>query len=355
MRIVLPFALLLLFSALSFGQCPIDVQIVASPDATTIEVCKGDSVRLEANPSAGALTPSYIWVINGDTIATTDSVIDLLANSQNVQVYMATTTGCPQDTVSTTIQIQTVMIQNNVAILDSKCNPETADIQITSSGGTAPYSYNLVGVDTSSTGYYQDVPAGTYTLYVTDSAGCNDTDQIVITPIPPDITTDAAALIETCNQTTADILASSSGGSAPYTYELVGQGTNTSGTWEEVVAGTYVLYVTDADGCIDTAEVSVDPYTCTPPRPIEVITPNEDGYFDTWIIRDIEHYDDNEVFIYDRWGQRVYHKKGYDNSEGWDAKYIGANMPVSTYYYIIKYTSNQDEEMTLTGPISVFR
>ena len=50
--------------------------------------------------------------------------------------------------------------------MDSKCDPETADIQINSTGGTSPYSYNLVGVGTNNTGYYQDVPAGTYTFKV---------------------------------------------------------------------------------------------------------------------------------------------------------------------------------------------
>ncbi|MCB0400668.1 MAG: gliding motility-associated C-terminal domain-containing protein [Flavobacteriales bacterium] len=336
------------------AQCPLDVQIASTPDVTTIEVCKGDTVRLEANPSAGAITPQYIWVVNGDTIPGFDSLLTLTAYNQNVQVYMATNTGCSPDTVTAAIQIQTVLIQPTVTILDSKCNPEVADIQINSTGGKSPYSYNLVGIDTSSTGYYEDVPAGTYTLLITDSAGCNDTAQITVTPIPNDIITEAFPIIEECNLTEADVYAHSKDGTSPYTYELEGIETNTTGNFTGVTEGTYMLYVTDSDGCTDTVELVVDLYTCPPPIPSEVITPNEDGYNDGWYVRNIELYPENEVFIYDRWGQRVYHKKEYVNTDPWDVKYIGANMPVSTYYYILKYVDN-DEEKVMNGAISVFR
>ena len=335
------------------AQCPISVQLVSTPDVTAGPVCKDTPVQIDANPSAGVVNPQYIWVFNGDTLAITDTIINLNAYNQNVVVYLATQTGCAQDTVSDNLQVQTVTIQSNVTIVDSYCNPDRADIQITSSGGTSPYSYNLVGVGTSTTGSYTDVPTGSYTLLITDSAGCNDTNQINVTPVIPDIeTTSSVDLI--CNATEGDVLVSSTGGSSPYSYELVGVGTNSLGNFNDVAQGTYILYSTDSDGCIDTSEVIVTPFNCPPPNPIEAFTPNEDGILDYWYIRNIELYPDNEVFIYDRWGQRVYHKTGYTNLDAWDAKYIGSNMPVSTYYYILKYKSG-DEEQTMSGAISIFR
>ena len=70
----------------------------------------------------------------------------------------------------------------------------------------------------------------------------------------------------------------------------------------------------------------------------------------------IEFYPENEVFIFDRWGQRVYHKNGYDNADGWDAKYIGVDLPVSTYYYLLEIKpENGGDDIILRGPISVFR
>jgi len=340
-----------------FAQCPTSVSIVSIPDVSTVPVRKGTPVQLEANPSTGAITPNYIWVVNGDTLVGTDSIINLLAYNQNVQVYLITTTGCVpanEDTATTTIAILTVTIQSTVTP-EPGCDLTKANILITSTGGTAPYNYNLVGIGTSSTGAYNDVPAGTYTLYITDDQGCNDTNQITVTPIPKELTTTVTPQITECNQTTADVIITTTGGTAPYTYDLQGIGQNNDGLFSAVPTGDYTLYITDSEGCVDTSVVSIVPFTCPPPTPTEVITPNGDDINDTWYIYNIQFYPDNEVFIFDRWGQRVYHKKGYENKDGWDVKYIGLNLPVSTYYYILKVYQENSEDLYFNGPISIFR
>jgi gliding motility-associated-like protein len=336
-----------------YAQCPVSVNLVSTPDVSTIAVCKGTPVQIEANPSDSAVSPQYIWVIDGDTILSTDTIINVLANNQNIQVFMATTTGCPQDTVSATIQILTVLIEPTVTPVPS-CDLTKADIQITSTGGTAPYTYDLSGIGISNTGEYNDVPAGTYTLYITDDAGCNDTSQVEVIPIQKDLNPDIVIQIQ-CNQSTADVYVTPTDGTAPYSYDLQGVDQNSNGSFSDVPIGDYTLYTTDNEGCVDTSIVAIVYVPCSPPFPSEFITPNDDGFNDTWVIANIQYYPESEVFIFDRWGQRVYHKKGYDNLDGWDVKYIGRDMPVSTYYYILKYIGNNDEEVVLKGPISIFR
>ncbi|PCJ27832.1 MAG: hypothetical protein COA97_02535 [Flavobacteriales bacterium] len=272
------FFILLIISIKAHSQCPLSVGITSVPDVTIIAVCKSTPVQLQANPSAGAVAPQYIWVVNGDTISSTGSIINILANNQNIQVYMATSTGCPQDTVFTSIQVQTVIITSSPVPIITECNQTVADVEITSTGGTSPYNYDLVGIGTSSTGSYTNVPQGNYILYTTDSNGCTDTNQVTITP-----------------------------------------------------------------------------FECPPPSPAEVITPNGDGINDTWVIYNIQFYPDNEVFVFDRWGQRVYHKNEYDNLDGWDVKYLGGNMPVTTYYYILKVNLEKSDDLVFKGAISVFR
>ncbi len=165
-------------------------------------------------------------------------------------------------------------------------------------------------------------------------------------------------IIEECNQTVADIeILSISGGKEPYSYNLYagagGLGEQT--TYKDVPVSSYPLVIEDDNGCVDTVWVDMTILECPPPLPTQVITPNGDGYNDMWRIQFIELYPNNEVFIYDRWGQRVYHKKEYTNAEGWEAKYIGSDMPVSTYYYILKIKYDKKEEEVFNGPISVFR
>ncbi|MDP4281925.1 MAG: gliding motility-associated C-terminal domain-containing protein, partial [Bacteroidota bacterium] len=67
------------------------------------------------------------------------------------------------------------------------------------------------------------------------------------------------------------------------------------------------------------------------------ITPNGDGINDTWIIGGIENYPDNDVLIFNRWGDKVRSYKGYDNSSNvWDGtNRNGDPVPDGTYFYII--------------------
>lgn len=354
MRKNILFFVLLLLSVEFYAQCPISVGITSLPDVST-PVCKGTSVLLTANQSAGAVAPIYYWIIDGDTILGVDSTITILANNQTVNLIMSTSTGCSPDSAFANIQILTVLIQPTTTILNSSCDLTNADIQITSSGGASPYNYDLVGIGTSATGFYNNVPTGTYSVYITDNQGCNDTGQVIVTPEPTVIESTPTPIIEECNQTSADVVITSTGGTAPYSYDLVGIGPSTDGSYTDVPEGSYTLYTTDADGCTDTNQVTITPYICPPPVPTEVITPNEDGFNDMWLIYNIQFYPDNEVFIFDRWGQRVYHKNGYDNADGWDAKYIGVGLPVSTYYYVLKIKSKNSEDQVFKGPISVFR
>ncbi|NLR90362.1 Ig-like domain-containing protein [Flammeovirga agarivorans] len=68
-------------------------------------------------------------------------------------------------------------------------------------------------------------------------------------------------------------------------------------------------------------------------------TPNNDGINDYWHIKDIEFYPNNEVTIYNRWGNVVYNSNGYNNADiSWDGTNNGNGagnnvLPAATYFY----------------------
>ncbi|KAF2336918.1 PKD domain-containing protein [Flavobacterium daemonense] len=64
-------------------------------------------------------------------------------------------------------------------------------------------------------------------------------------------------------------------------------------------------------------------------------SPNDDGQNDTFYIDCITQYPNNELSIFNRWGNIVYFKKGYDNT--WDGKEKGSakTLPEGTYFYIL--------------------
>lgn len=61
-------------------------------------------------------------------------------------------------------------------------------------------------------------------------------------------------------------------------------------------------------------------------------SPNNDGVNDLFYIRDVESYPNNMLTIFNRWGNRVYKKEGYDNT--FDGTWENAILPDGTYFYV---------------------
>ncbi|KAF2082282.1 PKD domain-containing protein [Flavobacterium sharifuzzamanii] len=64
-------------------------------------------------------------------------------------------------------------------------------------------------------------------------------------------------------------------------------------------------------------------------------SPNDDGQNDYFYIDCIERYPNNQLQIFNRWGNLVYYQKGYKNT--WDGKAEGSakTLPEGTYFYIL--------------------
>jgi gliding motility-associated-like protein len=117
----------------------------------------------------------------------------------------------------------------------------------------------------------------------------------------------------------------------------------------------YQLTVEDSKGCYDFDSL----YILVRNKPIsnffipDVITPNGDGYNDSWFIRDLQRYPDNEVRIINRWGDEIMFEKPYQ--QDWNGMYKGQPLPGATYYYILKVKDEQGQEMSFNGPLTVVR
>ncbi|WP_262509291.1 gliding motility-associated C-terminal domain-containing protein [Neotamlana nanhaiensis] len=69
-------------------------------------------------------------------------------------------------------------------------------------------------------------------------------------------------------------------------------------------------------------------------------SPNGNGKNEFFVIDCINNYPNNELQIYNRWGNVVYIKEGYDNtfngiSNGRAVVNKNKKLPVGTYYYIL--------------------
>ncbi len=63
-------------------------------------------------------------------------------------------------------------------------------------------------------------------------------------------------------------------------------------------------------------------------------SPNGDGTNDHLVITGLGAFPDNEILVFNRWGQDVFSKKGYDNSWNGEAR-NGRPLPDDTYFYVL--------------------
>ncbi len=128
-------------------------------------------------------------------------------------------------------------------------------------------------------------------------------------------------------------------GTPPYSYSWSPEGGNSSSA-TGLSPGTYFLFVVDALGREgrDTVTIGALADDACEIHIYGGITPNGDGKNDDWHIDGITIFSDNIVTIYNRWGGKVWHAKGYDNSEkvfkGHDLN--GDRLPDGTYFYIVE-------------------
>lgn len=116
----------------------------------------------------------------------------------------------------------------------------------------------------------------------------------------------------------------------------------------------FILTVTDGvSGCVgrDTVDVAVKDDIDDVLIIYNAISPNKDGINDVWLIDGIDLFPDNEVMIFNRWGDKIIEFQGYGKNEVlWDGTNShGKPVPDGTYYYLLKIHN----EKTYTGWIQV--
>lgn len=96
----------------------------------------------------------------------------------------------------------------------------------------------------------------------------------------------------------------------------------------------YTLYIRNKSGCL----VATDAILLLDVP--NVITPNDDGYNDTWKIPGIEKYPSAKVMVFDRFGNKVLEQiVGSDFK--WDGKYLSRPLPTGNYWFVILLDSGK--------------
>ena len=221
-----------------------------SVDASCFGVTDG-SITVVAT---GGSAPLQYSVDGGTTFQASTSFTGLANGSYIVIVEDAN--GCQE--------ITNVLVGSPGAILltitstEASCGNNDGDATIVATGGSGTYTYQWDDALLQTTSTAINLAAGIYNVVVTDGNGCSETGIVFVNNIgEPDLS--VASLAVSCyglNDGSATAVVT--GGVAPITYQWDDANTQTTDVATNLVAGIYVIQVTDALGCIAVATVDVN-------------------------------------------------------------------------------------------------
>ena len=245
-------------------------QMISSPYVVTqpspISISVTNLVNTECNASIGSVkltaSTSGSFVVN-NIILITDLNNSVTYTGLSAGYYQATfiaDDGCSA-TSSFNIYNENSDLAATVTVADPLCNGTLVNATIQTTGGTAPYTYNLNGISSNQTGLFNNLEPGIYNVLVTDANGCTyylsfDIDEptpLVAGFICPACVTNVSCYGGSNGSATVQV----TGGVTPYSYSWSHSGTLHSPTANGLIAGTYYVTVTDANGCTSVANINI--------------------------------------------------------------------------------------------------
>jgi gliding motility-associated-like protein len=229
-----------------------DQATVNEPTALTLTLTASDvlcfgSATGQISTTTGGGTPGYTYQWDDPAAQTTDIATGLASGTYNVTITDAN--ACTITDQATVNEPATAFVANFTSN-DVSCNGgNDGDASATVSGGTPAYTYQWDDPAAQTTATATGLSAGTYNLTVTDANGCTLTNTATITE-PSALTVTMAGSDVSCNGgNDGDATATVSGGTPGYTYTWDDPATQTTATATGLLAGTYNVTVTDANGC----------------------------------------------------------------------------------------------------------
>ena len=212
------------------------------------------SANLTVTGGTGAY--SFDWTLGGVTIATGQNANSLIAGSYLVTVTDAN--GCFED-------INIIITENNPLLANA--TPSDADCFGASTGsafvsplggtGAGTYTYLWTDIAQQQTDTAFNVIAGTYDVTVTDSNNCTVTVTGVVVGEPTQLVLNTTTVSSTCGANNGSATVNVGGGSFPYSYAWNTIPAQATPTADSIVAGNYVIIVTDNNNCVDSTTANV--------------------------------------------------------------------------------------------------
>jgi gliding motility-associated-like protein len=214
-------------------------QIVISGISSPVTCFGGSDGSATVSVNSGNGPFLYSWSNAGNSA----TILNLIAGDYTVTVTGAE--GCASITTVSVSEPPELTVTTTTTANVSCNGGSNGSITVSSNGGTGSVSYLWSNSGTSET--ISNLIVGTYTVTATDGNGCTATTSETITE-PSELTATGSGTNVTVNGgNDGTAMVTASGGTLDYTYSWSdGQ---TGATAINLIAGTYTVTVTDANGC----------------------------------------------------------------------------------------------------------
>lgn len=317
-------------------------------DSVLDATCNQSNGAIFINSLSGGTNPyQFLWS-GGEN---TQNISALAAGSYTVQVTDAN--NCTASKIYTINNFNYLPIQK--ISVDDKCDLKKGSAQALVLGGTAPITYSWS--NTQTTPIATGLGEGTYTVWITDAAGCKNSTVFTINnsndnfngsvDINPRIPTVGENFIVVIHPTSLWNL----------DYALLGDGSilrDTTNVLNYEDYGDYGItyYLTSDNGCKFSFRYDFfvkDYMTLYFPN---TFTPNDDGVNDVYfpigtLVKDFK------MNIFDRWGQQIFTTN--DLYKGWDGKFKGSPAQQDTYTYKAWATDFFGKAYSYVGHVNLIR
>lgn len=300
----------------------------------TINFCQERPVQLETEPSPNW---SYQWQLNGQNLPGEINSAITVRDTGSYSVVKSFKTLCSKDTASQVVLLRAgtpppavisraaeVLCVGAGMLLQANENPNYS-FEWKKENNLLPIPTSTLAID----------GAGTYYLLVRDETnGCTAIDSASIKTEEISLTLPRQLSVQRGNSIALTSTVKSSAYPVAYTWTSafgLAPPQDSIPLVSPAETTTYALTVTTPAGCSDTAQVTV--WVFDRMYIPDAFSPNRDGANDAFLIQNGKEQIEN-ISIFDRWGEVVYHSKGYDVP--WDGNYKGKIVPAGSYIYRIK-------------------
>jgi hypothetical protein len=210
-------------------------------------LCFGASTgSVNLSVTGGSPAYSFLWSPGGRT---SEDLSGIAAGNYSVRVTDAN--GCTASLPVTILQSADLQLSANITPVTC-FGSNTGVVDLNVSGGGGGYSY--LWSNGSTLQDLSQVPAGTYSVNVTDAYGCSDSLRVTVGQSAASITITYQTVAANCGPT-GSIDISVFGGNGAFTYSWSNGSTTQDITG--LYAGTYIITVTDGSGCTRSASIAV--------------------------------------------------------------------------------------------------